>query len=140
MTDLPQILLILKTIKELPKGANIIISANTDKERKEIFNLELEKTFISIDKKNDYSGEYYIIDYGDFKNKKIYFKGHKYPNDFSKIQGMKIDFWYRYDSNDIHNYFEIMAKQRLWEKKGNSIYNTNDINFYISEIDKIKYQ
>lgn len=102
----------LKFIKNLPKGASILLTGRTSGTAKQNVLKEWQKLLGDIDFKryNTRAGEYYIIPLKGFEKKRIYVRGSYTQEDWKKIQGMTLDFWY---GDEVTNTHKSFFEQRL---------------------------
>lgn len=112
--------------KVLKKNSNILVSGRTRGTRKQNVLSEWEILLdVEFLRRNDASGEYYIIPLDNFENKRIYVRGRDKQTDFKKIQGMTLDFWYRDERTNHHKSFFDMAISRLSKKTSKAIFTCN---------------
>lgn len=117
----------LKFIKTLPKGASILVSGRTSGTRKQNILSEWERLLgnITFLRRNDRAGEYYLIPIKGFEKKKIYVRGSYTQEDYKKIQGMTLDFWYGDEVTHSHKSFFDMALSRLSKRHSKCILTCN---------------
>lgn len=117
----------LKFIKSLPKGASILVSGRTSGTRKQNILSEWERLLgnITFLRRNDRAGEYYLIPIKGFEKKKIYVRGSYTQEDYKKIQGMTLDFWYGDEVTHSHKSFFDMALSRLSKRHSKCILTCN---------------